>query len=235
MRLNRTGESEYARRDRTRDNDQIRRDGTGTTSYLARNITGNTDYTLKGDRTGDAEVESLLGSFPKVPTGDLIDLSSDTSMSSIEPEFTGNGPMSRIPRPMRDLATPPRERVGLSISMGLRKSVSGTSLATDYTSSSIPPTPDLAADFSDAVTQSSGPSTPPSLSPPSKRGHAKAEKDTVVSHHTGERERATPTKAKSEATTPARSYRTISRSSTHSPQTRAAASRCSTTRTGTSS
>ena len=101
-----------------------------------------------------------------------------------------------------DLATPPRERVGLGISMGLRKSVSGTSLATDYTSSSIPPTPDLAADFYDAATQSSGPSTPPSLSPPSKRRRAKAEKDAVISHHTGEPERATPTKTKSRATTP---------------------------------
>ena len=226
VRLNRTGESEYARRDRTRDNDQIRRDGTGTTSYLARNITGNTDYTLKGDRTGDAEVESLLGSFPKVPTGDLIDLSSDTSMSSIEPEFTGNGPMSRIPRPMRDLATPPRERIGLGINMGLRKSVSGTSLATDYTSSSIPPTPDLAADFSDAATQSSGPSTPPSLSPPSKRGHAKAGKDTVVSHHTGERERATPTKAKSEATTPTAKARALLPHDISIPDPLPADSRC---------
>ncbi len=131
MRRNRTGESDYVRRDRTGDTDPVHRDNTGTTSYVARDITGNTDYTLKGDRTGDAEVESLLGSFPKVPTGDLIDLGSDISMSSIEPELTGNGLMSRIPRPVRDLASPPRERVGLGISMGLRKSVSGTSLATD--------------------------------------------------------------------------------------------------------
>ncbi|TBU64934.1 hypothetical protein BD310DRAFT_866409 [Dichomitus squalens] len=202
VRRDRTGETEYVRRDRTGDADYVRRDTTGTSSDARRHTTGDTDYTLKGDRTGDAEVESLLGSFPKVPTGDLIDLSSDTSVSSIDPQLTGNGPVSRIPRLSRDLASPPRERVGLGISMGLRKSISGTSLATDYTSSSMPLTPDLASDVSDTMTQSSGPSTPPSLSPPYKRAHAKGG---VTSHHPGERD--TPTM--SEATTPTPKSRTL--------------------------
>ena len=174
--------------------DYVRRNTTGNTTRVRSNTTGNTDYTLRADRTGDAEVESLLGSFPSVPTGDLIDLSSDTSMSSIASQSTGNGPMSRIPRLSRGLASPELGRIGLGISMGLRKSISGTSLATDF--SSIPSTPDLAADLSDAATQSSAPSTPPSLSPPSRRTRAEIDKQT-----------GSP--AKSEATTPTPKSRTL--------------------------
>ncbi|KAI0757132.1 hypothetical protein C8Q80DRAFT_79698 [Daedaleopsis nitida] len=185
VRRDATGDTDYLHRDASTSSGNIRRNTTGNTTYVRGDYTGNTDYTLKGDRTGDAEVESLLGAFPQVPTGDLIDLSFDTSMNSVASQSTGNGPMSRIPRPTRDLASLDGGRVGLGISMGLRKSISGTSLSTDYmTAPSIPPTPDLAADFSDATTQSSGPSTPPSLSPPSRRGRAEAEK-AVASQHTG--------------------------------------------------
>lgn len=222
MLRNRTGEDDYERRDRRCHTDRVRHDNTGTSNYVPRIITGNTDYTLKGDRTGDAEVESLLGSFPRVPTGDLIDLSSDTSTCSIQPDLTGNDPMSRIPRSVRELASPPRESIGLGISMSLRKSISGTSLSTDYTSSSVPLTPDLAADFSDVATQSSGPSTPPSLSPPSKRGHA----DSVVPRHTDEREHVTPTKTKSEATTPTGKARTLLPHDISIPEPLPADSRC---------
>ena len=196
-----TGNTEYVRRDATGGSSYARRDNTGNISFVRDDLTGGTDYTLRRDRTGDAEVESLLGAFPTVPTGDLIDLSSDTSMSSIASQSTGNGPLSRIPRPIRDLVSPEDGRIGLGIS--LRKSMSGTSLATDY-SSSIPPTPDLAADFSDTTTQSSAPSTPPSLSPPSRRGRAEAEK-AVTSQHTG----GGISPAKSAATTPTPKSRTL--------------------------
>lgn len=200
VRRDTTGTTDYVRRESTGNTSYVRRDTTGNTSYIRGDLTGNTDYTLKGDRTGDAEVESLLGSFPKVPTGDLIDLSSDTSMGSIVAQSTGNGPMSRIPRPIRDLASLDGGRVGLGISIGLRKSMSGTSLSTEYaTAPSIPPTPDLAADFSDATTQSSGPSTPPSLSPPSRRGRAEAEKAVASGINL----------VKSEATTPTPKSRTL--------------------------
>ena len=218
VRRNTTGTSDYVRRDNTGTTDYVRRDTTGTSSYVRRDttgntnyvrgdITGNTDYTLKADRTGDAEVESLLGSFPKVPTGDLIDLSSDTSMSSIASQSTGNSALSRIPRPIRDLASLDNGRVGLGISMGLRKNMSSTPLSdsTDYaTAPSIPPTPDLATDFSDVATQSSGPSTPPSLSPPSRRERAGAEK-AIASQHTGNSIGA----AKLATTTPTPKSRTL--------------------------
>ncbi|RDX56003.1 hypothetical protein OH76DRAFT_1396348 [Lentinus brumalis] len=195
------GGAAYIRRDVTGNSSYARRDITGNASFVRSDVTGGTDYTLRRDRTGDAEVESLLGAFPKVPTGDLIDLSSDVSVSSIASQSTGNGPMSRIPRPIRDLVSSEDGRVGLGLS--LRKSMSGTSLATDY-NSSVPPTPDLAADFSDAATQSSGPSTPPSLSPPSRRGRAEAEK-MVTSQHTG----SGISTAKLTATTPTPKSRTL--------------------------
>ncbi|RPD63078.1 hypothetical protein L227DRAFT_543842 [Lentinus tigrinus ALCF2SS1-6] len=200
-RRNTTGHTESVQCDATGNSSYARRDTTGDISFIRNDLTGGTDYTLRRDRTGDAEVESLLGAFPKVPTGDLIDLSSDTSMSSIASQSTGNGPVSRIPRAIRDLVSPEDGRVGLGIS--LRKSMSGTSLATDY-SSSIPPTPDLALDFSDTTTQSSAPSTPPSLSPPSRRERAEAEK-AVAFQHTG----SGISPAKSAATTPTPKSRTL--------------------------
>ncbi|KAI0670031.1 hypothetical protein C8Q78DRAFT_1079936 [Trametes maxima] len=184
----------YVRRNNTGGTNYLRRDTTGNADFVRGDTTGNTEHTLKADRTGDAEVESLLGSFPSVPTGDLIDFGPDTSLSSISSSIS-NDSLSRIPRPVRGLASPDSGRIGLGISVGLRKSISGTSLATDYTSS-IPPTPDLAGDFSDAATQSSGPSTPPSLSPPSRRGRAEAEKS-IAAQHTG----GTGT-GKGDATTP---------------------------------
>ncbi|KAH9857904.1 hypothetical protein C2E23DRAFT_769220 [Lenzites betulinus] len=181
-----TGGPSYVRRDNTGGTNYLRRDNTGNTDFVRAEITGNTDYTLKADRTGDAEVESLLGEFPTVPTGDLIDLSSDTSMSSISSNIT-HGSLSRLPRPTRGLTSPDSRRIGL----GLRMSTSRTSLSTDY---SVPPTPDLAGDFSDAATQSSGPSTPPSLSPPSRRTRAEADNG-IAAQHTGGN-------GKGEATTP---------------------------------
>ncbi|KAI0374299.1 hypothetical protein BV20DRAFT_961423 [Pilatotrama ljubarskyi] len=212
VRRDNTGGTGYVRRDNTSGTKYVRRDNTGGTGYMRpqntggtsvrRDTTGNTDYmrgdltgdtvhTLKADRTGDAEVESLLGAFPSVPTGDLIDFGPDTSMSSISSGVT-NGSLSRIPRPTRGLTPPEPGRIGL----GLRTSTSRTSLETDY--SSVPPTPDLAGDFSDAATQSSGPSTPPSLSPPSRRVHAKAEETGNSSPH-----------VKSDATTPTPKSRTL--------------------------
>ncbi|KAI0651726.1 hypothetical protein C8Q79DRAFT_934673 [Trametes meyenii] len=189
-----TGGTGYVRRDNTGSTNYLRRDTTGNTDFVRGDTTGNTEHTLKADRTGDAEVESLLGSFPSVPTGDLIDFGPDTSLSSISSSIS-NDSLSRIPRPVRGLVSPDSGRIGLGIGVGLRKSVSGASLATDYTSS-VPPTPDLAGDFSDAATHSSGPSTPPSLSPPSRRGRTEVEKG-IVAQHTG-----STGNAKGDATTP---------------------------------
>ncbi|KAH9898528.1 hypothetical protein C8Q73DRAFT_639960 [Cubamyces lactineus] len=203
VRADHTGGINYLRRDNTGGTSYVRRDTTGNTELLRGDVTGNTDYTLKADRTGDAEVESLLGAFPSVPTGDLIDFGPDTSISSISSSISSNS-ASRIPRPARAPTSPESGRIGLGLSMGLRKSISGTSLATDY-SSSVPPTPDLAGDFSDAATQSSGPSTPPSLSPPSRRGRAEAEK-AIVSQHTGDH--GSPA-VKGDATTPTPKSRTL--------------------------
>ncbi|OSD06093.1 hypothetical protein PYCCODRAFT_1384167 [Trametes coccinea BRFM310] len=197
---NNTGGSSYLRRDITGDSERPRRHLTGNTDLVRGDTTGNSQYTLKADRTGDAEVESLLGSFPSVPTGDLIDFGPDTSISSIASSITSNS-ASRIPRPTRG-PTSPESRVVLGIGLDLRKSLSGNSLATDY-SSSVPPTPDLAGDFSDAATQSSGPSTPPSLSPPSRRVHVNKENEL---HGGG---RGGSPSGKGDATTPTPKSRTL--------------------------
>ncbi|KAL4243561.1 hypothetical protein ABKN59_001106 [Abortiporus biennis] len=134
---------------------------------LQSDLTGETSYTVQRDRTGDAEVESLLGEiYPTKIPEDLIDLSVPSSDSA-----SSTGSMSKIPRP----------RYG-----GLRKSTSSTSIRTGYTadsalssltysssvsSVSVPPTPDLAGDFSDTMStrSSAGPATPPSDSPPAKK------------------------------------------------------------------
>ncbi|KAI0639273.1 hypothetical protein C8Q77DRAFT_49997 [Trametes polyzona] len=195
LRQDNTGNTNQVQRDNTGGASRVRRDTTGNTDFVRGDTTGNTEYTLKADRTGDAEVESLLGAFPSVPTGDLIDLGPDTSMSSISSDVS-DGSLSRIPRPVRGLTSPESGRIGL----GLRTSMSGASLSTDYTIS-VPPTPDLAGDFSDAATQSSGPSTPPSLSPPSRRGRAEVEK-AIAAQHTGGH-------GKTDATTPTPKSRTL--------------------------
>ncbi|KAH9944497.1 uncharacterized protein BXZ73DRAFT_39614 [Epithele typhae] len=187
---------------------RIQQDDTGRTA-IHRNITGHgrneaaveaTKFTLRKDRTGDAEVESLLGE--KVPTADLIDLSSDTSMSSISSEFTGSGSMSRIPRLTRGLTSPGHTRDDpYGLGLDLLRTGSSTSGSTEYYS--VPATPDLTADLSDAHSHSSGPSTPPSLSPPSRRGKAEADKASRASSDISP--------AKSEATTPTPKSRALPR------------------------
>ncbi|KAI0936196.1 hypothetical protein AcV5_004393 [Taiwanofungus camphoratus] len=129
-------------------------------SSLRQDRIGETDYTLRRDRTGDAEVESLLGTIPTTMTGDLIDLSPDNSMSSIisGPELTGS--MSKIPLSVRSTV----HTGSIRTELGLRTSMSNSSLKQGYRQS-IPSTPDLAGDSSD-TTQSSAPPTPPSISPP---------------------------------------------------------------------
>ncbi|KAI8995507.1 hypothetical protein BD414DRAFT_479743 [Trametes punicea] len=203
LRRDHTGGSSYVRQDNTGGLDFVRRNATGNTELIRGETTGNTDYTLKADRTGDAEVESLLGAFPSVPTGDLIDFGLDPFVSSVSSSIS-NISASRIPRPARSPASPDSGRIGLGIGISVRKSTSGTSLATDY-SSSVPPTPDLAADFSDAATQSSAPSTPPSLSPPSRRERAQADK-AILSQHTSSN--ASPS-SKGDVTTPTPKSRTL--------------------------
>ena len=114
--------------------------------------TGTTRY--EDERSGDAEVESLVGTFQPVEAADLIDLRSTVS----------SGSMSKIPVPTRP-----------SLSSSSRYSGTGLGLTTSTSSlgiydQSIPSTPDLAADVSDTISvQSSGPSTPPSISPPLRK------------------------------------------------------------------
>ncbi|CDO72364.1 hypothetical protein BN946_scf184977.g61 [Trametes cinnabarina] len=199
--LHNTGASGSIRSDVTGGTGRLRRDLTGNTDLVRGDMTGNSQYTLKADRTGDAEVESLLGAFPSVPTGDLIDFGPDTSISSIASSISGTS-ASRIPRRTHGPSSPDAGRIGLGIGVGLRKSLSGTSLATDYISS-VPPTPDLAGDFSDAATQSSGPSTPTSLSPPSRR--VQAEKANGP-HHSGMGDSPA---GKADVTTPTPKSRTL--------------------------
>ncbi|KAH9937560.1 uncharacterized protein B0H18DRAFT_1081709 [Fomitopsis serialis] len=93
--------------------------------------TGETDYTLRRDRTGDDEVESLLGE--KVPTGNLIDISTDHLQ-----ETESTGPMSDI------------SMHGLRTGLGIRTTSSRTDLSTEY-DQSVPSTPDLAGEFSDTT------------------------------------------------------------------------------------
>ncbi|OBZ79411.1 hypothetical protein A0H81_00650 [Grifola frondosa] len=118
------------------------------------------DYTLRRDRTGDAEVESLLGTKPAAPIGDLIDLGPDMS-NMCRMELKGS--VSKIPQPIRTSISPGSGRIGLGFRL--------RTLSSPHYEQSVPPTPDLAGDLSDAAstTHSSGPSTPPSVSPPSRR------------------------------------------------------------------
>ncbi|KAH9946800.1 hypothetical protein B0H21DRAFT_741828 [Amylocystis lapponica] len=144
----------------------IPRDTTGTT--VLRDLTG-TDYTLHRDRTGDAEVESLLGAAHGVVHGDLIDLGSPhSSVSSALPRSESTGPMHKIPLSSRGAVSSGLTRMELD----LRASMSSSSLKQDYQQLSMPSTPDLAGDFSDttSTTQSSAPSTRPHT------GHSGAER-----------------------------------------------------------
>ncbi|KAI0079569.1 hypothetical protein K474DRAFT_1639427 [Panus rudis PR-1116 ss-1] len=134
------------------------------------------DLTLRRDRTGDAEVESLCGALPSNdPPEDLIDVSIPSSEST--------GSMSRIPLPM----TGPASVLSRSADeMNLRSNDLISSRHQAY-EQSIPPTPDL-SDLSDTMsTQSSGPLTPPSVSPSSRvsQSRPEARKDISLPGHTG--------------------------------------------------
>ncbi|KAJ3533999.1 hypothetical protein NM688_g7201 [Phlebia brevispora] len=107
---------------------------------------------LRVDRTGDAEVASLLGS---VPASDLIDFSARTSPPGGVKGSRFTGSMSKIPVPVGVKESP------------ARSSTTTSAYSSEGYESSVSSTPDLASDFSDTTSAiSSGPSTPPSLSPP---------------------------------------------------------------------
>ncbi|TFY52613.1 hypothetical protein EVJ58_g9913 [Rhodofomes roseus] len=137
-------------------------------SSVRQDKTGETDYTLRRDRTGDDEVESLLGE--KVPTGTLIDLSPDPQDTEVDlPWSKSTGPMSDIPTVLS--ASRSTGSLGGRTGLGIRTATSRTDLDSAY-DQSVPSTPDLAGEFSDTTSttqSSSAPSTPPSLSPPSRR------------------------------------------------------------------
>ncbi|PSR85852.1 hypothetical protein PHLCEN_2v5328 [Hermanssonia centrifuga] len=136
--------------------------GQGTVRQKQRGkVTAADALKLHAHRTGDQEVESLLGSLRKNGPEDLIDLSGSSVVSA-----RSTGSMSEIPLPTTAL-----DRASLSNRKSTRTSISDSSVSTDGYESSALSTPDLASDFSDTTsTRSSGPSTPPSLSPP-MRGH----------------------------------------------------------------
>lgn len=127
---------------------------------------------LHRDRTGDAEVESFIGSDPTTILSDLIDLSSPEKPNDVNPRATSTGPMSQIPVPIRPLT---RSHAAFRDELRISGNTSSMPLPREY-DTSVPPTPDL-ADFSDAMsnTASSGPSTPPSASPSSLRSKEEGE------------------------------------------------------------
>lgn len=131
--------------------------------------TGETDYTLRRDRTGDDEVESLLGE--KVPTGNLVDVSTSPEEGDVDlPRSKSTGPMSDIPTTLDTSQDSEEMDLGTIKGLGIRTTTSRTDLSSMF-DQSMPSTPDLGSEFSDttSTTQSSAPSTPPSLSPPSRR------------------------------------------------------------------
>ena len=157
VRSHRTGDTEYT---------MLASQVTGETGYkepLTRQSTGggigsqHTGYALfpplrpqktgdvRTNRNGDAEVASLLGS------DDLIDLHGRIPISTSRP----SGTVSKIPVPddTRHSVRSAKKTETVSSLGGYESSVSST--------------PDLAGDFSDAASVlSSGPTTPPSISPP---------------------------------------------------------------------
>lgn len=155
LRSQKTGETMY----------EVRTHRTGD-FHLRSHVTGEelryqrTGETKLEDRSGDEEVESLVGTFPATEPEDLIDLRSTVS-------FVSSGSMSKIPV---------LHKSSLSSRYSLN-SLSSTNSLSMY-ERSIPSTPDLANDTSDTIsTQSSGPSTPPSLSPPARKSRDSFSKD----------------------------------------------------------
>lgn len=155
-------------------------------SSIRRDQTGEPDYTLRRDRTGDAEVESLLGTDLPMDMGDLIDLKTDATENGQFSRSLSSGPMSKIPVSARASISPRSDRVRLNVST----SISDLSVYGGF-EQSVPSTPDLAGDFSDTTSnsQSSAPSTPPSVSPPSSRqanNTLPTHKRLVAAHDTGD-------------------------------------------------
>ncbi|TCD66366.1 hypothetical protein EIP91_001415 [Steccherinum ochraceum] len=149
LRSQKTGETMFEVRTHRTGEIQLRSHITG--EELRYQQTGNTR--MGEERTGDEEVESLVGTF-STEQDDLIDLRSTVS----------SGSMSRIPVPLRS-SLPSASRYS-SNGLGLTTSSSALGMYDP----SILSTPDLAADMSDTMsTQSSGPSTPPSVSPPLRK------------------------------------------------------------------
>lgn len=160
-----TGSSDLSQvvRQRTSDNQVHRqRIGDGDVATIRRRDfvaeQTSTEYGLRRDRTGDAEVESLLGPIGSMFTGDLIDLSPASSLSRI-PQRVGARVSARGGGDYQS-------RLELGFRTG---SSSASSVASSGYESSVSSIPDLASDFSDTTSiRSGGPSTPPSVSPPSK-------------------------------------------------------------------
>lgn len=124
-----------------------------TNASTRRESKGDTIDRLRADRTGDAEVASLLGSFP---ADDLIDLSGRGASYSSR----ATGSISKIPQLSSRLQSKESPRTSTA---------SNSSVSEGY-ESSVSSTPSL-GDFSDTTSAvSSGPSTPPSLSPPLRGG-----------------------------------------------------------------
>ncbi|EMD41763.1 hypothetical protein CERSUDRAFT_110337 [Gelatoporia subvermispora B] len=128
-------------------------------------------FLLQPHRTGDAEVASLLGDIPSQAPHDLIDLNDPARYVNSSP--SESSPVSNALRRPNLSA----ESGAARLASRLRQRPSRSSLDSDY-KHSVPSTPDLAGNFSDSAStsESSGPSTPPSFSPPAGRSAGSADK-----------------------------------------------------------
>ncbi|KAH8100617.1 hypothetical protein BXZ70DRAFT_938061 [Cristinia sonorae] len=153
LRSQKTGETMYEVRTHRTGEFQLKSHITGEELRFQR--TGNTKY--DEERTGVEEVESLVGTYPSSEVDDLIDLRSTVS----------SGSMSKIPVPTKPSSSARYSSTGLGLTTSL-----------GLYDRSMPSTPDLALDMSDTMsTRSSGPSTPPSVSPPLRKSRDSLTKD----------------------------------------------------------
>lgn len=126
-----------------------------------------TRQSIESPTSTDDAVEQMKKRFLKHAASSSSLSSSSSSVSS--------SPLLHRPSPSRTLT--PQSKIPVSTSrhgspsLGSSSSSPAFSIARnrDSYASSIPSTPDLTSDFSDTITESSAPSSPPSFSPPSNK------------------------------------------------------------------
>ena len=126
-----------------------------TTSHAVHTDSPHQDYAHSSTRPSFDAIEEMKSRFINQVASSPVSLPNTTSSPGLLSHSTVNSPAStpsRIPRLSR-----------ISGSPGLRHAVSTSSLRSSRTSWT-PSTPDLIPDISDTLTQSSGPSSPPTFS-----------------------------------------------------------------------